>query len=279
MFTHSQHYEQTRAAATAVAGAVRCWFGISIVLVLAWSPLSPAQQSGESGNIELLELKTTLEASARQIRELEAQLAASKVQITTLTQSVAAANSDAAQAREQFEKLRTVLEGLGIGALEGSRDQVQEKLLAALSDLRIVDDQKRNVTDALMALSEAALVFAKNNDASSKGALDVALSRAEEAVRTSSGAGTTSESATDLHNAKVVSWKPEAALTVLNVGSRQGVRVGMPFTLYRGEQPIAQVLVVDVRKSVCGAVVQESLAQGAVPTVGDRGQIDPNRAF
>jgi hypothetical protein len=281
------HHASSLNAISALGQVSVCQRGISswlgtlgvAVLALVGLPLEAQQTTAQASNIELLELKTTLETSARQIRELDAQLAASKVQITTLTQSIAAANVDATQAREQYEKLRSVLEGLGIGALEGNRDQVQEKLLAALSDLRIVDEQKRNVTDALMGLSEAALVFAKNNDAASRQALDAALATSETAIRAASGAGTRTETQNDLHNAKVVSWKPEAALTVLNVGSRDGVRVGMPFTLFRGEQPVAQVLVVDVRKAICGAVVQETLAQGAVPAVGDRGQIDPNRAF
>lgn len=256
--------------------ALRAIMAVWTLLAAGWVG---AQQIG---NIELLELKTTLETSARQIRELDAQLAAAKVQITTLTQSLATANADATVAREQYEKLRGVLEGLGIGALEGNRDQVQEKLLAALSDLRIVDEQKRSATDALMALSEASLVFARSSstpDAAAKQSFEAAISRSEEIIRSANGAGTPTQGAGDLHHAKVVSTKPEAALLVLDVGSRDGVRAGMPFTIFRQDQPVAQVLVVDVRKSICGAVVQETLARGAAPMVGDFGRIDPNKAF
>lgn len=256
--------------------ALRAIMALWTLLAAGWSG---AQQVG---NIELLELKTTLESSARQIREQDAQLAAAKVQITTLTQSLATANADATIAREQYEKLRGVLEGLGIGALEGNRDQVQEKLLAALSDLRIVDEQKRAAADALMTLSEASLVFAKNattSDTVAKEALEAAVAKAEDVIRAANGTGTLAPGAGDLHNAKVVSAKPEAALVVLDVGSRDGVRAGMPFTIFRQDQPIAQVLVVDVRKSICGAVVQETVARGATPMVGDFGRIDPNKAF
>ena len=233
-----------------------------------------------AANIELLELKTTLESSARQIRELDAQLAASKSQVASLTQSLTVANSDASQARDQYEKLRGVLEGLGVGALEGNRDAVQEKLLSALSDLRIVDEQKRNVTEALMSLSEASLVFLKNpnGDAAARGSLEAALSKSESVIREANGAGTAADQG-DLHNTKVVSWKSEAGLTVLDVGSSSGVRVGMPFIIYHDEQPVAHVTVVDVRKGICGAVVQETLAKGVTPAVGDRGKIDPTRAF
>lgn len=251
---------------------------------VAWTLMLGAEVHAQQpmNNMELLELKTTLETSARQIRELDAQLAAAKVQITTLTQSLATANADASVAREQYAKLRTVLEGLGIGALEGNRDQVQEKLLAALSDLRIVDEQKRSSTEALVALSEAALVFAKNStsaDVEAKQGLETAIAKAEEVIRGANGAGTVAQSGSDLHQAKVLSTKPEAALVVLNVGSRDGVRAGMPFTIFRQDQAVAQVMVVDVRKSISGAVIQETAAKGASPMVGDIGRIDPNQAF
>ncbi len=251
-----------------------------VAMVCAGRPIAVVAQ--QTGSLELLELKTTLETSARQIRELEAQLAAAKVQATNLTQGLASANTEAAQAREQYEKLRGVIEGLGIGALEGNRDQNQEKLLAALSDLRLVDEQKRNVTGSLMELSEAALVFVKNSgggDSDSRSALETALAKSETVIRAASGAGVIGSATDDLHSVKVTNWKPEASLAVLDVGSTSGVRVGMPFTIYREEQPVAQVLVVDVRKFICGAVVQETLMKGAVPNKGDRGQIDPNRAF
>lgn len=251
---------------------------------VAWTLLLGGELRAQQpmNNMELLELKTTLETSARQIRELDAQLAAAKVQITTLTQSLATANTDSTVVREQYEKLRSVLEGLGIGALEGNRDQVQEKLLAALSDLRIVDEQKRNATDALMSLTEAVLVFAKNNpsaDAESKQALETSVAKAEDVIRSANGAGSAVQGGGDLHHAKVLSTKPEAALVVLNVGSRDGVRAGMPFTIFRQEQAVAQVMVVDVRKSISGAVIQETAAKGAAPMVGDIGRIDPNQAF
>jgi chromosome segregation ATPase len=248
----------------------------------AWVVVLAGEVSAQQGvgNMELLELKTTLETSARQLREMDAQLAAAKVQITTLTQSLAAANADAETARQQYEKLRGVLEGLGIGALEGNRDQVQEKLLAALSDLRLVDDQKRNATDTLMGLTEAVLLYVKNSsDETAKQGLESALAKAESVVRSANGAGAAGQGAGDLHQAKVVSLKPEAALVVLDVGSRDGVRAGMPFTIFRQEQPIAQVMVVDVRRSISGAVIQETAAKGVAPAVGDIGRIDPNQAF
>jgi hypothetical protein len=43
---------------------------------------------------------------------------------------------------------------------------------------------------------------------------------------------------------------------VLNVGLLQGARVGMPFIVTRGNRVIAQVRVVEVRRRICGALIE-----------------------
>ncbi len=236
----------------------------------------------QQGGFELLELKTTLEASARKINDLETQLAAQKAQQAALSQSLASANTQTAQAKESYERLRSLLEGLGITALEGSGDQVRERLIAALSDLKLLNEQKKKLTDSLVSLSEASLAYAKatpsaDNNASRR--LDETLASVESTVRAASASGAGDESQIDLHQAKVLSIKPEIGVGVLNVGSKDGVRVGMPFSIYREDQPIAKVLVVDVRKSAAGVVVQEILNSKDSIKVGDRGTIDAERSF
>jgi len=77
----------------------------------------------------------------------------------------------------------------------------------------------------------------------------------------------------------VVSYKEEQAVVVLNLGARDGVKIGMPFSIYREDHPIAKALVVDVRKSVCGAVVQEVINNKIPVQVGDRGKVATDRTF
>jgi chromosome segregation ATPase len=229
----------------------------------------------QAANFEVMELKTTLEASARQINELKAQN-------TSLQQSLAAANAEAGAAREACEKMRGALEGLGAGAIDGNTDAVRERLLTALSDMRLLDDQKKKATEALLTLTEAAMGYAKaapTADAATSKKLEDAVSKAELAVRSASAAGSNDAPAADLHNAKIVSVKPELKIAVLNVGSKDGVRAGMPFAIYREDHSIAKVLVVDVRKAVAGAVIQEIAAAGDTVKVGDRGMIDAQRSF
>lgn len=243
-----------------------------------------AQQQQFDGKIELQELQTTLQVAHAKIQELEKQLAAAKEQNTGLSQGAAAANAESTQLKENHERLRSLLEGLGIGALENSTDQVQERLLTSLSDLRIVAGQKKEVSDALVGLAEASMLFARSaqtTDAEAKKALETALAKGDQVLRAANNAGGAADAtaAKSLHEARVVSLKQELGVAVLDVGSRDGVKPGMPFEIFRGDKTVARVLVTDVRKGVSGAVVQEVMNAADPVKVGDQGKVESNRTF
>lgn len=254
------------------------FFSMLLAIAMGMEGLCIAQQ----GNMELLELKTTLEVSARRINELEAQLAAQRAQSAAVTQSLTSVTSEASQTRDGYEKLRGLMEGLGVSVLDSSGDQTRERLIAALSDLRLLDEQKRKLTDALVALSEASLNLAKTAQGADPAVvkkLEEGLALADQAVRSASSVGGQDSSPTDLHQANVVAMKAESGVAVINVGSKDGVKVGMPFAISRQDKVVAKVTVVDVRKSVSGVVVQQ-LASTANPIqIGDRGAIDTERNF
>jgi hypothetical protein len=232
---------------------------------------------------ELQELNTTLQVAAQKIQALEAQVAAAKDKNDALTQSAAASSQEAIELKDRYERLRGLLEGLGIAALENSPEQTQERLLAALSDLRIAETSRGKLEESLMELAEASLQFAKtvpNPEPTSGDRLQKALVKAEATLAAASARPTeTSQPAADLENARIVSLKNELGIAVLSVGARDGVKPGMPFEIFREDKPIAKVLVTEVRNSVSGAVVQE-LANVSDPVrVGDKGKVDTNRSF
>ena len=232
--------------------------------------------------IELLELQTTLQVANAKIQELEKQLVAAKEQTAALMQGAASANAESTQLKENYEKLRGLLEGLGIGALENSTDQVQERLLGALSDLRIVDGQKKKVSEALVSLAEASMLFARaaqTTDEDARKALEQALATSDQVLRSASLGSDDPALTKSLHEARIVSLKQELGVVVLDVGSRDGVKPGMPFEIYREDKPVARALVTEVRKGVSGAVVQELMNAADPVKVGDRGKVDTNRTF
>ncbi len=108
------------------------------------------------------------------------------------------------------------------------RTELQQRLLTALSDLRILDGQsKRVLTVALMDLSEASLGFAKaasGGDATAREDSEQSLAAAEQALPSAPrrSPAPASDNGT-LAQARIVSFEGELGIVVLNIGSRQGV--------------------------------------------------------
>jgi uncharacterized coiled-coil protein SlyX len=230
--------------------------------------------------MELQEARATVQISAARIAEQEKQLDKAKEQLNALSESLASANGDGQKARTDYEELRVQMEGLGIAALDKTNAELQERLLSALSDLRILEQRRRALVDSLINLSEAALAYAKNTpqaDPASRDNLDKSLAAAEKALGNGQKNGDAVENA-DLQNAQVVSLKDELGIAVLNVGSRQGVHPGMPFSIYRKDKPIARALVVDVRGGICGAVINDVVSKDEPVKVGDTGKVDTSKS-
>jgi len=231
--------------------------------------------------LENQELHITLAVAAAKLQAQDAQLLAAKDKNDALAQSAAAANAETGELKDRYEKLRGLLEGLGVGALENSKDQTQERLLAALSDLRIMKEQRDELANSLIELAESGMGLMKsapNADPAAADRLNKAITQADAAL-TKAGGGQNGQTVGDLQNARVVSLKGELGIAVLSIGAKDGVKPGMPFEIYREDKPIAKVLVTEVRNSVCGAVVQELAAANDPVRVGDRGRVDLNKSL
>jgi hypothetical protein len=56
---------------------------------------------------------------------------------------------------------------------------------------------------------------------------------------------------------------------VANIGSRHGVKVGMPFDVVRGDNIVGSVRIVDVREKIAGGLIQYLTDRERIKT-GDR---------
>ena len=232
-----------------------------------------AAQGQTNDALELREAQTALQISSSRISSLENGLTKVQEQSRNLSDSLAAANSELQQTREAYEKLRIQMEGLGVAALDSSNNELQQRLLTALSDLRILEEQKRTLAEALMALSEASLTFSKSSGAETQKSLEQTLAASDKALGKLQN-NTEAKSNTDFQNVSIVSIKEELGIAVFNIGSRHGVHAGMPFTIYRQDKPVGRALVVDVRNGICGAVVQELVNKDESVKVGDTAKVE-----
>jgi hypothetical protein len=127
----------------------------------------------------------------------------------------------------------------------------------------------------MLRLDEAVLCYLKTSqsaDAKARMDVETQLRSIDKLVTKSSNAPDLPEPS--LMDGNVISVKDEWSFVVGNFGEKQGVKVGMPMRVMRGDKRIATLRVIDVRQRICGAVIQEMDSKKDRIKVGDRLQVD-----
>jgi len=252
-----------------------------VMVALARGPAAIGGSSFSDSDIEVSEAKVTLQTVVAENEVLKRQRDEAQEAIKSLTESLAVSNSEAEVFRREVAELKQRMTALGVDGLSGDKEKLEQRLLKAVRDLQLVQSEKDKLSDELVQLSEAVLRYTKvatTDDAEARLALETRLrSVAETLGIPGSQPGPNAKAQpteASLTNGMVVSIKEELSLVVANIGSRQGVRVGMPFKVVRDDHLIATVRVVDVREKICGAVIQSLDSEKNKIKVGDRLMVD-----
>ena len=181
--------------------------------------------------------------------------------LVAVGEALAASNAELAALREQHSQLKLQMEALGVAAIKGDERSLQRRLLKAAADLSTSKTALAEITEKANRLAEAAAAFmAKPGDPVIKKSLEesmkaVTVAKPRQAVPVS------------LEAARVVSYKPELGLAVVNAGSDSGVRMGAPMNIVRGDRAVGHGLVIDVRDRIAGILLTGSTP--AAVKVGD----------
>lgn len=236
------------------------------------------QRSLADLDIEFTEAKMTLRSVTEANADLQRRNEALENTVRSLTESLAIANSEAEVFRRESGELKLRLEALGIEGAGSDTAKLQQRLLKAVSDLRLATLENEALKERLLALSESLVPFLKaavTDDVQSRMDVEAQVREASAALgETPGGAQKASAAAATLTDAMVISVKEDLSLVVANVGSSQGVRMGMPFQVWRKDSRIGLVRVVDVRDRICGAVIQNLDLKEEQINVGDRLKVD-----
>jgi hypothetical protein len=227
--------------------------------------------------IESAETKVTAEALLVQNEELRKQLSIQQESLKILTASLAESNAEAEVFRRKFADLELRMEALGLASASKDRAKLEQRLLAAVGDLRLAQKERDELRDQLLGLNEALLRYlqtVQGGDAQARADVETQLRKTNELVGRSTSASSKQPQAS-LMDASVLSVKDEWSFVVANIGEQHGVKIGMPLRLMRGEQKIATLRVVDVRQRICGAVIEDSGKEKI--KVGDRLQVDASK--
>ncbi|HEU5245730.1 MAG TPA: hypothetical protein VFU09_01435 [Candidatus Udaeobacter sp.] len=211
----------------------------------------------------------------QQNEDLQKQLSIAQESLKALTSSVAESNAEAELFRRKHSDLQLQMEALGLASANKDRAKLEQRLLAAVSDLQLAQKERDEYRDQMLRLDEAVLCYLKTSqggDAKARMDVETRLRDIDKLVTKSTNAPDLPEPS--LMDGNVISVKDEWSFVVGNLGEKQGVKVGMPMRVMRGDKRIATLRVIDVRQKICGAVIQEMDSKKERIKVGDRLQVD-----
>src|SRR6267143_845887 len=247
-------------------------------VTLARGLAAEGNSSLSESKIESAEQKITAKSLLAQNEDLRRQLSIQQESLKTLTASLAESNAEAEVFRRKYSDLESRMTALGLASASKDRAKLEQRLLAAVSDLRLAQRERDELRDQLLGLNEALLRYlhtSQGGDAPARMDVETQLRKTNELVgRPISQPRDAQEPQPSLMDASVLSVKDQWSFVVANIGEQQGVKIGMPLRVMRGDQKVATLRVVDVRQRICGAVIQEMDSAKEKIKVGDRLQVD-----
>ena len=246
-------------------------------LTLARGLAAEGNSSLTESKIENADTKVTAADLLSQNEALRRELSLARESVRTVTDSLAESNVQAEVFRRKYSDLQLRMEALGLESADKDRAKLEQRLLSAVSDLQLLQKEREQYRDQSLRLSEAILHLLKTStggDAQARMEVETQLRSTNELIAKAENAP--AETAT-LMDGSVISVKEEWSLVVGNIGEKQGVKMGMPMRVLRGDKQIATLRVVDVRQRICGAVVQKMDSGKEKIKVGDRLQADARK--
>lgn len=197
--------------------------------------------------------------------------------IRVLTQSLAIANSEAELFKRQSSELALKLQSLGLSGVNEDESQLEQRLLGAVRDLRQSRRENDELKQTLIAQTETILAMLATTtgiDPEIRSTLESQLRKTNEVLGVNPSAAKTAALEPTLSDGMIVDVREDLSLVVANIGDRHGVKIGMPFQVWRNNTPIATVKVVDVRDRISGAIIQNLESTNNPVQAGDRLRVD-----
>tara|TARA_R110000850_G_scaffold258835_9_gene385589 strand:- start:828 stop:1625 length:798 start_codon:yes stop_codon:yes gene_type:complete len=245
------------------------------VVAAVCSMQMPAQSADST---EIKELKAALSMAQDQLEMGRRQFAESEAQRKALASGLAEAVRVSEEQVAASRDTQLKLQAFGIDLFTQDDKSLEQRLLKAIRDLDIYHQDVERQSVAFHSLSESFLKFIQASSEVSESDR-VAAMRAIDQAGAAMARPVDSDAGEkgDVSNSQIVSIDPEIGLVVFDAGRQEGLRVGTPITVLREDRPIYTAMIVDVRESIAGAVLQDKLAATAEVAVGDGIRLQPNQ--
>ena len=247
-----------------IAGAVGLFFNRCVTVEAQTNAVPP---------LPMQELRLVLEMLRTENRDWKVQVEQRETVIRNLQESLAAARTENDLLQRQWIEAQMRAQTLGANPADSEAVAVQRQLAETIRQLTLAEADRRQ----LLAQLERLLAAVPSN-AHVSGTVEatqalLAMWRppATEVIARPSGG---------LTAAKIVAVNPQLRVVVLDVGAQQGVRIGMPFEVLRGDRVVAKLRVIEVRSRICGALIEQvekqvTLAAGETAGVAKRVETVP----
>ncbi|HQZ27080.1 MAG TPA: hypothetical protein PK648_02950 [Verrucomicrobiales bacterium] len=226
-------------------------------------------QEVTSEPIEIRELKAALSLSQDQLTAEKERSAGLDLQRKELVESLSEAVRISEEQLISSRENQLKLQAFGVDLFTKEEGSLEQRLLKAVRDLDIAQQEIERQSVAIRKLSESFLTVlhaVPQLPDSERATAEKVIAEAGKLLPTdSSGENVAGE----ISQAHVVSIDSGIGLVVLDAGHNSGIRVGNPIAILRGDRPLYSALVVDVRESISGAVLQERMAGEGEVEVGD----------
>ncbi len=237
------------------------------------------QAALDSEEYDLVALSLRLQGCESENKTLHDELERSRAALNAWSDNAAEANAEAEVFRRQYEKLKLRMEALGLTTVGEGNDPLEQRLLKSVRDLNLVRQYNDALKDQLLALAESVLRYLKTSsgegDPQTRLDVEAELRAANEIFgQPIKVAAEASAVPATLRSGLVLGCKEELSLLIANLGSGQGLRVGMPLTIARGDDFVGKARVVQVRERISGAIIEETSPKGGKIKVGDQLRVE-----
>ena len=176
-----------------------------------------------------------------------------------------------------FERLLALAEGVQIflKTVEAT-DNEERAAFEKEMQLKAADASHSAAQAEAKALLDS-MTRSRSAQAEARASLEMELRAADRMLGVGAGDLEAQAAGPTLTDASVVEVKPEFALVVANIGRNAGVKVGMPFQVWRDNRRVGDVRVIDVRDRISGAVIQNLVSEEDSIQTGDRLRVDARR--
>jgi hypothetical protein len=231
--------------------------------------LAQALRAEDAARPPLEELRVLVDKLNADNAKLTTELDQREAVIRLLTENLAIARTESELFQKRWTEAQLRAQTLGVNFADTGATQVQRQLIESVRSLYLAEAERQRLVEQLKRLQAT---VATNGDVAVELQRTKAVLTASEQPAVTEQSSAANRREASLESAQVLDVNPKLQLVVLNVGLLHGARVGMPFLVLRGDTVVAEVKVVEVRKRICGALI-EKMIKGITLRAGDAARV------